>query len=533
MMRAFILGLDGATFHVLDDLVRAGVMPNLAAFMARSTRAVLRSTVPPLTPVAWSTLVTGRTAGNHGVTGFFQYAEPDSFALRIVSARELRAETLWSIVNRYGMRAGSLNFPIHSPPPRIDGYVIPGWVPWKWIRRFSHPSGVVDRLHAAIPALNLKELAMDFEQERIAISGVAVDDPEEWINLHSRRDRQWFEVLLHQLQADACELAGIVIDGVDKVQHLLWPYLDADPAAYAADEKYVRIREMARGYFRHLDGLIGDLLAVTGDECTVFVVSDHGFTGTSEILHINTWLEREGYLTWQPDSERVPEGCYELEPDFYHLSAFNLSSTRAFALTASSNGIHIVVQGRRSTDGVRPEDYETFRRELMRRLLTGCVHPETGEPLIARIWTREEVFAGPYMNVAPDLTLQLRDHGFFSVRRSDQLVSKRREVMGTHHPDGILLASGPGVKSGCTLHAVHLTDIAPTILHTLGLEAPEEMDGRVIQEMFTDGYRRTREWRAPAPVYAAAAAAADVEEVQSHDHEAEILERLRALGYIE
>ncbi|MES1258395.1 MAG: alkaline phosphatase family protein, partial [Acidobacteriota bacterium] len=301
--RAMIFGLDGASFQVLDDLTRRGVMPNLAELMATGVRGSLLSTVPPLTPVAWSSLVTGRTPGNHGVTGFFQFDAPESFSLRIVSARELRSETVWSIVNRHGLRAGSLNFPIHCPPPRIDGYVIPGWLPWKWIRMFSHPAGLVAKLQREIPGLDIRELAMDFEQEKKSIAGAAIDNHENWIELHIRRDQHWFDVLCHQLRRDPCELVGIVFDGVDKLQHLLWPYLDPALEPERPTEGFLRLRERCWDYFRQLDRFLGEVLAMVGEECTVFIVSDHGFTGTSQILHINTWLEQNGYLTWKAGME--------------------------------------------------------------------------------------------------------------------------------------------------------------------------------------------------------------------------------------
>jgi len=77
MKRAIIFGLDGATYTVLLDLVRRGVMPYLGQFKAEGTYAPLASTVPPLTPIAWSSLVTGRTPGHHGITGFFHYQDND------------------------------------------------------------------------------------------------------------------------------------------------------------------------------------------------------------------------------------------------------------------------------------------------------------------------------------------------------------------------------------------------------------------------------------------------------------------------
>jgi predicted AlkP superfamily phosphohydrolase/phosphomutase len=522
--RAVLFGLDGATFTVLDDLVRRGVMPYLGEFTREGARATLISNVPPLTPSAWSTLVTGRTPGHHGITGFFQFVSPGSLTVQVASSRQLCCETIWSMVNRHGLRAGSLNFVAHQPPPRIDGYVIPGWTPWRWLRRFSHPAGLIEKLTSELPTFDVKELAMDFDQERKSLAGMAEEDYETWIDLHIRRDRQWFSLLRHQLTRDPCELTAIVFDGVDKLQHLLWPYLDPSMQPVKPTTAFQRIRGLVLEYFREIDGFLRETVEICGPDAAVFVVSDHGFTGTGQTLSINTWLEQEGYLVWKPESD----GSEREEPYFHRLQAFDMSRTRAFALASSSNGVYIPVRGRNSAEGVAPEEYETFRRDLANAILTRCVDPKTREPLVTRVWTREEVFAGPHMELAPDLTLTLRDHGFFSVRRSDSVLTKRATVMGTHHPEGVLIAHGPGIRRGATIDPVRLVDIAPTVLHTMDVPVPCDLEGHIVEELFTSERAAVR-----TRVGDRTAAVAAADDAPLDEEDSGILEKLKALGYIE
>jgi predicted AlkP superfamily phosphohydrolase/phosphomutase len=535
MSTTILFGLDGATFDVLDDLVARGVMPRLGRFMAEGARGTLMSTVPPLTPIAWSSLVTGRTPGHHGVTGFFQHASASGQALQIVSSRQLQAETIWSVASRQGVRALSLNFVVHQPPPRIDGAVIPGWVPWRWVKRFSHPPGIVERLGRELPSFDVRQLAMDFEQERRAIAGAPLDDHEAWIRLHVDRDRQWFDVFRHLLATERFGLAGVVFDGVDKLQHALWPYLDPDCAPQLGRREDQQTREACWKYFAQLDRFLGETVSLAGADSTIFIVSDHGFTGCRDILFINTWLEQHGYLAWKANvpvvaaAGRPGERLADLEPDFYELSAFDLSRTRAYALTSASNGIHIVVRGARSADGIAPEEYERFRSELVRKLLTECADPATGQPLITAVTGRDEAFAGPYMALAPDLTLTLRDHGFVSVRRGQSILERRPAVVGTHHPDGVFVARGPGVRPGTSIAPVRLVDVMPTALYGAGLAIPEDIEGRVITEIFDMDYLRQRAVRRigdleRVPVAAMATSAAQ---------DAEILARMKALGYLE
>src|ERR1017187_2235073 len=189
--RVILFGLDGATYDVLDDLIGRGLMPNLEKFYGEGVRAKMLSTVPPLTPLAWSSLVTGRSPGNHGVLGFLQYTDAKSETITVVSSRQFTAETIWSMVNRQGLRAGSLNFVAHQPAPKIDGWVVPGWVSWRWMKRLSHPADLIDRLKREIPGFDVKSLALDFDEERKAVAGAQLDEYGSWINLHLKREQQW------------------------------------------------------------------------------------------------------------------------------------------------------------------------------------------------------------------------------------------------------------------------------------------------------------------------------------------------------
>jgi predicted AlkP superfamily phosphohydrolase/phosphomutase len=536
MTPTILFGLDGATFDVLDDLVARGVMPYLGRFMAEGARATLSSTVPPLTPVAWSSLVTGRTPGNHGITGFFQHASGKGHGLQIVTSRQLQAETIWSVASRQGVRALSLNFVVHSPPPRVDGSVIPGWVPWRWLKRFSHPPGIVERLGSELPSFDVKQLAMDFDQERKAIAGAPLDDHDEWIALHVERDRQWFGVFQHLLATEQYGLAGIVFDGVDKLQHLLWRYLDPSLEPRHPSREYQQIRQACWAYFQQLDRFLADTVELAGPGANIFIVSDHGFSGCRDIVFINTWLEQRGYLTWKPDVPIVTDGnerCESLEPEFYQLAAFDMSRTQAYALTSASNGIHIAVRGERDDAGIAPESYERFRADLVDELLRDCTDPATGEPLITDVTTREEAFNGRHMALAPDLTLTLRDHGFVSVRRGPSVLDARPGIVGTHHPRGVFVARGPRIRPGRLAEPLQMVDVMPTALYVADLAIPENVDGRVVTEMFeADDLRRHRvQITKMTSVDFEPAAAAAV--ATPGGEEADVLARMKALGYLE
>jgi len=533
--RTVLIGLDGATFSILDPLMRDGVMPFLKEFVASGARAELLSVIPPLTPPAWTSLVTGRSPGQHGIFDFFQ-KEGENHYIRLTTSNDVHCETIWSNISRHGVRGTSLNFPLMLPPPAIDGNVVSGgWMTWRQLRLGCHPDGLYDRLKA-LPGFNPRELAMDSSHEVKAIEGCQHEEYEDWINTHIRREQQWFNILRHLMSEDPCELTAILFDGVDKLQHLCWRFLDPNCLSEQLSPWELKVRNLCLDYFRQLDKFLAEIADLAGPDSTIVMSSDHGFGAQRETFFVNTWLEQNGYLAWagnEPTQEGESDtlGMGQLAR---HVHRLDWEKTFAYASTPSSNGIHIVTADSNNKNGIQKEDYERFRSQLMESLY-GLVSPTTGKQVVTRSWTREEAFEGPYMHLAPDLTLSLRDGGMVSILASDMSVKPRREPSGTHRPEGIIISRGPGIRQGITLNQISILNVAPLLLYSLGLPVPEDMEGRVPTEVFEPPLLKRR----PILVSGHSKSVAPAKEKKSvevlYDAEAEaaVAARLRDLGYIE
>ena len=163
------------------------------------------------------------------------------------------------------------------------------------------------------------------------------------------------------------------------------------------------------------------------------------------------------------------------------------SKTRAYS-QGNFGQIFVNQKGRQPQGCVEPEDVRPLLDDLKAGLLA-IPHPETGEPLVEKVYERDELYDGPHAHLAPDLTVVLRDwryrtiglHDFTTNKLISPVVRPDRRPPDGGRPDRLR----PGRPAGREpRRAANLLDIAPTVLHLLGVPVPADMDGRVLAELF-------------------------------------------------
>lgn len=533
MTNTLFIGLDGATFTVLDEMTRdlpgIGVtMPCLKSFLENGVRAKLRSTPNPLTPPAWASIMTGRSPGNHGVYDFIRSEERgNGVYFTLYDARDIDAETIWSVATRQGKRVVALNFPLTSPPRGETGHIVPGFVPWKHLRRNMAPPELYVRLKS-IPNFNPKELAWDFDLEKQALEDLSPEEMENWCRYHLPREEQWFRIAEYLLREEQPDLMAVMFDGSDKIQHQAWQFLD--PALVNGDDPTpweARMREACLSYFRNLDHYIEVLVELAGPKARVFMASDHGFTATTEVFRVNTFLHKKGYLKWKHYGDTE----VERRRNDSNFANVDWDKTLAYCRTPSSNGITIRVAKSPGDPGIHPDEYDQFRAGIIADLRS-FRDEKTGEPIVKEIMKREDVFPGTHMEEAPDLTLVLRDHGFVSIRNLEPELITRKAPAGTHHPDGIFLAGGNGIQQGLRAERRNIVDVAPTLLYSLGLAVPEDLEGEVPLGFFTRSHIDQHSYRKGTPTLAVSATDTATARCDDDDKQ-KIIAQLQMLGYME
>lgn len=524
MPSCLMVGLDGATFVLLDRFADEGVTPFLASLVSEGVKAKLMSTRNPLTPPAWTSMTTGRSPEVHGIYDFLRpaYLDDGSVYLKVNDSRHNRAERVFSMINRSGKRATALNFYGMSPAVEIDGYSISGFVPWKYLRQGTHPPALFDELRAQ-ETFDYRDLGMDIGEEKKCVQGLHDGEHEAWIELQNARDAAWTEVTCQLMSRDRTDMTAVVLDGPDKIQHLFWRFLDPHHFSENDDDWVLRMRALATDFYAKMDRNIRRLVETAGPETDVVIVSDHGFGPTTEILYINEWLSRNGHLSWSEQATGDALGQLTADKLRDHLGMVDWHRTKAFCPTPSSNAIYLK-KDLGSGTGVREEDYLETCMMLKAQLLE-IRDPSSGERVVTSV-DLNKLRGTSFVEPCPDLTLHLRDGGFVSILHSDDILKQRAHPDGTHRPEGVLICHGPSFASGKSVDALDLLDISPLILTLLGLPVPSDLEGRVPTEVLA---ARASERRGTPTV----APADDDHGEPSEEERDALLKQMRVLGYMD
>ncbi len=539
-----MIGLDGATYNVLDKWVSSGDMPNLADLMERGTRTVLTSTVPPVTGPAWTSMVTGVNPGSHGVFDFFKWSI-DGTTGRLVTSRDVPLPRMWDVAGAAGRSVGVFNVPITFPAWPVNGFMVTGMLTPAPGPAMTHPAAVHEELTERDICPFGKPKKEGSERQFMSLL----------LNKHAIN----VEAMTYLLKKHEPDFFMGVFLGPDRLQHHLWSY-----CVRAADADDPTLRSRVLEYFRTLDDAIGRLMRFFGEDATFYVVSDHGFGPVRGTCRLNNYLAEKGFLefddrrsrrlrrrlgTWRviktvltslglwdfakrrllqrASGDRKRErGDLARRLDMMRL--VDWGKTSAYLRSRSECGIVVNLRGKCPNGIVEPgEDYERVCQNLT-DVLRELKDPESGENIVEYVFRKEDVLSGPFLTEAPDLYVFSNGSHVMDNEMGGPLFVKGR-LRATHRGEGVLIACGPNVKRGAQLDA-NIMDVAPTALHGMGLSVPEHMEGKVLTDLFEDGFL------AAHPVeycdHQEPPFGSDSEPPHSPEMDAQVVAALRQLGYL-
>jgi predicted AlkP superfamily phosphohydrolase/phosphomutase len=553
MRKLLIIGLDGATWTLLRPWIDEGKLPNLARLVREGASGNLRTTIPPVSASAWVSFATGCNPGAHGAFDFV-FPRPGSYDIGVVNVTVRAVPPFWKVIEQAGGQVGLASVPITYPPQPVNGWTVCGFLVPNETVTYTYPPELKQQIKQAGLTWPLHE----FEGNRSR-------DPRRFLQDMRYFDEKRTEMVTWLMKTRPWDMAAFVIKSTDTTQHEIWHLLDPQHPRHDA-AMAAQARDDIVAYYQAIDACVGRLVEATGPDAGVIVVSDHGAGPFEKFFHTNNWLARQGYLKFKrAPLSLVKRALFAL--GFTPITALKLvnllrlgkfrknvkrgrgrgwmgqlflslrdvdwSRTRAFSI-GNFGQIYINVKGQRPKGIVEPGgEYQAVRDEIIQAALA-LRDPDTGDQVIAAAYKREELYHGARLEQSPDIILHTDRAKYVSFGHADfgsnKLIEPSIGQTGHHMMDGIVILHGQGVKPGARIEGANIMDIAPTALAMMELPVPGGLDGRVLETAFAGnvsiGYQV-----ADSKVEESATGQMD-NDVYSEEDEAEVMERLRDLGYV-
>jgi len=543
MTRVLAIGIDGATFDLIRPWAEDGELPNLGKLMSEGVQGPLESTLPPVTSPAWPTFATGKNPGKHGV---FDFIRPLGGRFELVNASSLRAKTLWEILSEAGRSVGVMNVPVTYPPTPVNGFVIGGMLS-PMTGAFTYPDDLLERYTDELPPYRIAPTIQYKEGNEEAFT-------KDLLDLVRRRG----QYALRLMEDHSHDFLMVHFQATDVLQHALWKVVDPSHPRYDPDLAAKALPAFRRVY-QSIDHAIGQMLERLTQDATVIVMSDHGFGPLHHTINVNLFLLDQGLLRLKKGAwSRIKTGLFmagltpasiwhliehaglqnyvwqvskstrnRIVSKFLSFDDVDWSRTVAYAI-GHVGQVYINLKGREPQGIVEPGAEYYAVRQRVTEALQDLRHPKTDEPMVDEVIPGDTVVHGPYASRSADLHLVMDDYRAiaFPLFAADRHIVTRqiRGDSGCHRRHGVLIAWGHGICPGGSVEGARIHDLAPTILHLLGLRVPDDMDGQVLTEALS--LDRVVEYDRVD------AAEGGMQEVLSPEETAEVEDRLRSLGYL-
>lgn len=489
MSKVLIIGIDGLDKIMLSKFEES--LPNFSKLKAQSPDIKFESVFPPDTMPAWVSIYTGLNPAKHGVIHFLDSRNKDAkVIIDGVDNNAFRGKAFWDIASEANKKVCVvLPYAVYPAYP-VNGLmvcrtlkVVPENFPAS-----TYPQSLFKEFGLSNVNLNLfhgfpsrKSLARFIESCRSRTLNEA-------------------NIGLRLLKSQGWDLFFIYMSALDAIQHTFWSYFDEKHPDYPGQNSYENV---IKDFYVLFDRLVGEFMGATDEDTVVIVVSDHGHgMRPVKLVNINEVLRRKGYLV--PKSKKLKPGNRLVATDFLKSksidfvdrfgigflalklmhrfpiwkkvftspAAIDWNKTSAYVSDLSAIKCYTYCGIMINRSGLDNEKYEQLRSQIIYEF-TKLPDPVTGENLVSWCCRREELYSGDYISKYPDILLELNgDYGAgWSIGVPIKTMSKSRGIQpGTHRAhSAVLLVSNISPRK-FVRKSSGLMDIAPTILHILGIE---------------------------------------------------------------
>ena len=283
--KVLLVGWDAADWKVIRPLVALGKMPTVAALLVEGAHGNLATLLPPLSPMLWTSIATGQRPYKHGIHGFTE-PMPNGQGVRPITVLSRKVKAFWNVLNQNGHRCNVVGWWPSNPPEPLAGAMIsdhyhradvePG-KPWPLRPGLVHPPSLAEKL--APLRLHPSELgeehllpfvprAAEIDQAKDSRLIMLAKNLADCTNVHA--------AATYLLQHEPADCTAIYFDAIDHFSHGFMRY-HPPRLPWVSEKDFELFHGVIEGAYRYHDMMLGVLLEMVGPDCTVLLMSDHGF----------------------------------------------------------------------------------------------------------------------------------------------------------------------------------------------------------------------------------------------------------------
>lgn len=462
--RVVLICLNGGTWRIIKPLIENGELPSFKLMMERGaygnfnkfssniTLMINDTTEYSEEPLEWATIITGSLPEHHEIRGFSE--KSDSF----------KTKPLWNHVNENGKSIGLLNWLTTWPPPSLNGFVVPGWAP-----EFTTSPPF---LETELNRLQLGTYDISYMTDKISNEFLKDAVKVEFNEL--KRISDYYQYLEKEFNPD---VSVIGIFGPDHLQHVLWKYSMPDGFEVSQNDISVYGNIIPEYYIKFDEFILSKIIA--DEKNTIFLISDHDFRSETPptklyLLFLDRLLENGGLLKYKDDG--------------------NIDFSETIAYT-QFGGIHLhkycYSDGTCKSDSeIRKvyanENYENSFEDII-TFFDNIIVPKSDNFFIL-----EPHYSENNIKVSVNITefeiiseeIEKIDVKIWNKTYPFEDFFHIYEHSGEHYDNGLILVYGNDIKKDYEIKNATLLDITPTILYSLNISVPKDLDGKVLKDVF-------------------------------------------------
>lgn len=480
-IRVFVLGLDGASWNVLEPMINDGKLLTFKKLIKKGTSGKLESITPPISVPAWKCYSTGKNPGELDIYSFLSF-DPKNYEYKVVTSKDFNFPDIWNVLSLCGKRSVVYKMFSTYPAKKILGCIVSEYPEMK---NGTYPKNLIKEIEEKFGRI-YHDVAFTTDREKTY----------ETVLAETEKD---FEVIKYLIEKYNPDFVHMSVPHTDGVQHFFWrDMLKPDSPYHDYIEKFwIKIDDLIYNLLNFLDN--------KEESWHLFIISDHGFTECKYRFNIANWLIKRNYLKLTLKGKvlkamsklitldrayKIVEIAIKIFGEKLKIRKIRWGAQHDLVANISQKIINFEKSKIIPLEGqilyINPKLFENendrakFISKIIREL-SEIKRPD-GEPLIKQIYDGKKFYSN---DSAPDIIILPNNVYLYTMPLISELwtIPPENKWTGMHDLYGVFIAYGRYIKENHKLENLKLTNVMPIIHHLLDIPTAKDVNEDILREI--------------------------------------------------